>query len=203
MRFLVNKSGFTLHHFKRNKSNGLFGNIFHRNMKNGEGLTLVEILVIIAIMILLSAIILPGYQQGKRQLALARSARKLAQDLRRTQEMGMSAREFGGIVPEGGYGIYFSSTTPSSYILFADYNPQNQQYDGLSEMVEGPLELEKGVESESLNPPQDGELAVVFTPPIPLVFITPDSSSAFITLTNDGQSSTVRVNKAGLIEVID
>ena len=103
------------------------------NNKN-NGFTLVEILVVIVIIMILTLVALPYFLQAGKQFALSRSAHKLAQDIRRAQEMSMSAKEFGGGVPPGGYGIYFPNDS-HNYILFADLDG-GQDYDGSGEAAE-------------------------------------------------------------------
>ena len=108
--------------------------------------TLIEITVVIGIIALLTALILPNYRVGQRQFALQRSAHKLSQDLRRAQEMAMSAalsEETGGEVPEGGYGIQFQKTD-TSYILFGDKNSNHSYDSGIDYLIEIP-ETEKEV----------------------------------------------------------
>jgi len=151
--------------------------------------------VVTGIIILLSALVLPNYRTGESQLALQRSANKLAQDIRRAQEMAMSAKEFEGVVPPGGYGINFQ-TNLTSYILFADLN-NNKVFDS-GEAIET-LSLERGVKISNLSPASP--ITISFTPPDPTVNINPSNSLAIITLSNNGQTKIIKVNKAGLIYV--
>ncbi|PJA83995.1 MAG: hypothetical protein CO145_02925 [Candidatus Nealsonbacteria bacterium CG_4_9_14_3_um_filter_37_13] len=160
-----------------------------------KAFTLIELLVVTGIIILLSALVLPNYRTGESQLALQRSANKLAQDIRRAQEMAMSAKEFEGVVPPGGYGINFQ-TNLTSYILFADLN-NNKVFDS-GEAIET-LSLERGVKISNLSPASP--LTISFTPPDPTVNINPSNSLAIITLSNNGQTKIIKVNKAGLIYV--
>lgn len=184
-----------------------------------KGFTLVELLVVMGIILLLSAIILPNYLQRERLLALQRSAAKLAQDLRRAQELAMSAKEFHYSIPEGGYGIYFKISEPGYYILFADCNG-DLLYDGetpvcpdcseapclegvFAEKVGDNLEFERGTLIQDLFPidPLDSSLTIIFTPPDPTITIKPDTSSASISLSNNSQTKTIIINKAGLIQI--
>ena len=160
-----------------------------------KAFTLIELLVVTGIIILLSALVLPNYRTGESQLALQRSANKLAQDIRRAQEMAMSAKEFEGVVPPGGYGINFQ-TNLTSYILFADLN-NNKVFDS-GEAIET-LSLERGVKISNLSPASP--LTISFTPPDPTVNINLSNSLAIITLSNNGQTKIIKVNKAGLIYV--
>jgi len=158
--------------------------------------TLIELMVVASIIIILSAVALLNYRSGESQFALQRSANKLAQDIRRAQEMAMSAKEFGGTVPEGGYGINFQTTATSSYILFADLN-DNGVFDS-GETIEKPS-LEEGVRISNLSP--SSPLNVTFSPPDPTTNINLSDTLAIITITNDIQTKIIRVNKAGLIYV--
>ncbi|MDP3991232.1 MAG: type II secretion system protein, partial [Candidatus Nealsonbacteria bacterium] len=104
-----------------------------------KGFTLTELMVVTGIIVLLTALVLPNYRTGDRQLTLERAAHKLSQDLRRTQEMAMSSyfslEKTGGEVPKGGYGARFlREIEPKQYRLFGDGNadglgPSSNDYD--------------------------------------------------------------------------
>ena len=166
-----------------------------------KGFTLIELLIVIGIIALMTAIALPHYRAGERQFALQRSAHQLVQDLRRTKEMAMSAREIPGAPAtfRGAYGIRFIKNS-SSYILFADLN-NNQKYDAHDKRIET-LNLEKGVKVSSLSP--SSPLTVIFAPPDPTVVFQPDWAEIIsITIsTKDGViNATISVNSVGLIAI--
>jgi type II secretory pathway pseudopilin PulG len=189
--------------------------ILKNRKKNGAGFTLVEVLVVIFIMMLISGIMIANYHQFGAQFALQRSANKLALDIRRAEEMAMSAKEFHGMVPPGGYGVYIKleglpgEEIAHGYTIFADCN-KNFAYDdpsvtpcnGYPEILfsENVL-LETGIVicgvcSENIS-------TIVYTPPDPKVTITPSPcltcSSPILLRNTYGQTKTVRVNYAGLI----
>lgn len=173
----------------------------------GGGFTLIEILVVVGIISILSAIIFPNYRAGENRFAIQRSVQKLARDLRMAEEMSLGAKEFKGIIPRGGYGIYFRKDEPLHYILFADTSdPPNYRYDGAFELIED-IQIEKGVRIQNLVPATSGpdpSLTVVFTPPDPTVTITPQDSRGLIVISSergDSDEKTISVNTAGLIEV--
>lgn len=171
-----------------------------------KAFSLIELLVITAIIIILTALVVPNYRGGDRQLALQRSASKLAQDLRRAQEMAMSSQEFAGRVPRGGYGLFSYISFPDQYVLFADLNN-----DGLinlpAEEVER-IKLEKGIKFSSfyLDGLSAGVLLVVFTPPDPKTCIgvgcANGSAGIVLSLEKDLTiNRNVSINSAGLVAI--
>jgi len=222
----------------------------YRNIVENKGFTLVELAVVIFIILLLTAVTLPNYRSGEKRLALQRSANKLAQDIRRVQGMAMSAEEFHGIVPEGGYGIRVRDKHGSppiyTYFLYADCN-NNEVYDGVivdAADLSNPLNPDQGC-TEGVDCPCDCpgncysekmeeirvekgvmtglgsdwvlvENRILFIPPDPVVIIrcgycdpsspclecSRDSLTATVSLeANPSEIKTIKVNKAGLIEV--
>lgn len=168
-----------------------------------KGFTLIELLVVSSIIIFFSLIIIANYRTGEEGFRLQRAAYKLAQDIRRAEEMAMSTREFGYKTPKGGYGIYLNTSNSNSYILYADENG-NERYDSASSDFEvEKIYLEKGVFINSLSP--GGSISINFKPPQPQVKINGNlSGTASITLALESDSAktkTIEVNSVGLIEV--
>jgi len=79
--------GFTPHHFKRNDRKSLFDIIFLKNMKNGEGFTLTEILVTLGVLGILVAISLSALRTIQPDLQLSGATRELITDLRYVQQL--------------------------------------------------------------------------------------------------------------------
>jgi len=186
---------------------------------NQKSFTLVELLVVVAIIILLSLIILPNYRASVSQFALERSAHKMAQDIRRAAEMAMSAKEITGptgekVIPTGGYGIYLKILSVFPYyeiIIFADCNnnqqftsgnvcgtPPNKFPEGLKDED---IKLESGVKISNLSP--NLPLNITFKPPSPEISIQGgDTAEITLVLESDPtKKRTIKVNKAGLIDV--
>ncbi len=142
-----------------------------------KGFTLIELLVVTAIIVLLSALILPNYRTGDQQLALQRSSYKLAQDLRRAQELALSSQKFGEDIPAG-YGAYFNVSDPTHYVLFADVDGDDA-YDDPTEKVEK-VDLEESIELSYLLPASP--LTIIFSPPDPTTKFFPDATTASIVI---------------------
>lgn len=176
--------------------------------------TFTELMVIIAVITVFTAISFPYYKNIRQSLSLERTAVKFAQDIRRAQEMSMSAYEFGGDVPDGGYGIYFNIAAPDSdhYIIFADLNG-NKDYDE-DELVEN-IYLEEGIELENCGLFQGDceEFLAVYLPPDPIGFfkakpvgggwgfIPGFGSFVEISIADNGKNKTINLNKAGLVDI--
>lgn len=172
-----------------------------------RGFTLVELLVVIIIIVIISTIVFLNYRSGRQRLALERAAHRFLQDVRRAQEMAMSAREVNGIIPLGGYGVYTTISDLEHYIIFADCN-DNDIYDpppatpcnGKTERIER-ITLEQGV---TVCPICDPEVCVIFTPPDPEVTIFPPRVYGEFTLVNEiGESRGVYVNRLGVTMIVD
>ena len=194
---------------------------FHNKLSKNKtdsarGFTIIELLVVVSIIVILSGLVLVNYKPGREQFALQRTAHKIAQDLRRIQEMAMSAKEIGPtgdkIYPDGGFGIHFDVSNPGQYVLFADCN-NNQTLDdnvcGASFFPEtlddGLTLLESKVQINELSTDFVGpldSLDITFNAPDPTVFITGNAVEAEIKIfLGTSGIKIIKVNKAGLITV--
>ncbi len=166
-----------------------------------KAFTIIELLIVIGLISILTLTLVPFYHSGQNQFALSRSAHKLAQDIRRVQEMSMSAKELDGTTPTG-LGIHFKNSWPDSYVLFANLN-RNTHRDGADQDLET-IELESRIIISDLEP--SSNFSILFVPPAPVTWISNSSSDtvAVITLSiegGSGQTKTITVNNAGLIYV--
>jgi len=169
------------------------------NFKKERGISLIELLAVMAIMGLMAAIVLPNYFSAQKKIALNRSAEKLIHDIRRAQEMAMSAKEGSGCSAgyKYGYGIVFSTSAPSSYRIFADCEPGGDFVSPPDKVVDT-INFESGITIDSFGA---STLSIAFTPPLPSVSIHPNFSTATITIKNSvGGQKSITVNKAGLID---
>lgn len=173
----------------------------HINMS--KGFTVPEVLVVISIIAILSLIMLPYYDVAKQQLAVERSASKLAQDIRLVIEKAKLTQEEPacGSSYSYGYGIRLRTNDLGEYLLFADCD-NNNNYDLSDELIgQGPIEFEDGVEIESLS---RNNLNIVFRPPDPTVTISNNDDMATIIIRSvryPEKKRTIIINKIGLIDI--
>jgi len=184
-----------------------------------QGFTFTELMVIISIIGIFTIISFPYYQDIRKTLTLDRAVVKLAQDVRKAQEMSMSAFQFNGSVPPGGYGIYFDINEPDHYILFADMDEDNLYDTSVpcgaagSECVED-IYLEKGVELEECGPTAGicSHLSFCYKAPDPCLHHLEkisgggwgsfgDGTFAYIKLLISGKEKTVNLNRSGLVDI--
>lgn len=165
-------------------------------------MTLVEVLITMAIIGILLAVSFLGYRPRGQELALQRSAFKIAADIESAREMAMSAQKHSsGDIPAGGYGVYFDTANPFSYILFADLDASKGRKSDGSEDVKG-LKIESGLTLSALSP--SNPVNITFVPPSPDVYLqggtTAEQVNIVITIQADpSKTKTISVNKAGLI----
>lgn len=171
-----------------------------KSARSKNGFTLIESLVVSGIIVMMLVLALPDFRAGQGQFALRRSAGKLAQDLRKTQELSMSAAQFSCPVPKkmAGYGIYFQSAAPNN----VSYSLQAKCVDGSDSFIEKEkIVLEKDVKIKELR--KDGapvsSLNVFFYPPDPKVDLAGANEVEIILFLE--KDIVVKINKAGLINV--
>lgn len=165
-----------------------------------KGFTLIELVVVIAIMAIISAILFAGKQREEKRWALQFSAYELAQNFREMQEMAMGAGEIqcGGVYTYS-FGIHFLES--DSYSLYADCNDNNIKDEADVFLRTARFRKEVKICSLSLSP-----LDIVFTPPEPQSFINnePIDQEGIITLClkdDETETKIVKVNTVGKIEI--
>ncbi len=184
-----------------------------------SGFTLIELLLVITIISILTAVTVVDYQSAEKNFSLERSANKLAQEMRRVEQMAMSAEQIGSpgakFYPEGGYGIRFEEPDAGSPLgqafIFADCD-NNHQFTSGNDICDGSfsekikdIELEKDIKIKSLSPISN--LDITFKSPGPTIIFFSEKAESLITeavitisLLENGNTKTVKINKAGLIE---
>ncbi|MCX6738199.1 MAG: type II secretion system protein [Candidatus Parcubacteria bacterium] len=170
--------------------------------KREKGMTLVEILIVMAVIGILLAVSFSSYRPGGQELALQRSAFKVLADIENAREMAMSALKYSsGSVPIGGYGVYFNTANPTNYILFADLDASRDRKSDGSEDVKS-INMETGIILKTLLP--SSPVNIIFVPPAPNIFLQGGIivGQIDITIAIQGdldKTKIISVNKAGLI----
>src|SRR3569623_987777 len=116
----------------------------HQWLRSGRrGFTLIELLVVISIMLILTSVFVLRQQRFNSSTLLRSLAYSIALSVRQAQVYGTSVREssagaFSSNTSAKSYGIYFSSGSTGSYILFADSStgatPDDGQYEAGEEV---------------------------------------------------------------------
>lgn len=87
-----------------------------------RGFTLIEMVVVLAIIVIITTIALMGQSTFNQSLILTDTAYTVAFSVRQAQSLGLSSQRFGSL-QNAGYGVHFANGVTDSYILFADSLP--------------------------------------------------------------------------------
>jgi prepilin-type N-terminal cleavage/methylation domain-containing protein len=85
-----------------------------------RGVTLLELLVVLTIISILSIIVVLSQRTFNRSILLHYTAYDVALTIRSAQTYGLGSRSEPNQSRNVGYGVHFSSATPTSFLLFAD-----------------------------------------------------------------------------------
>ncbi|MEA3464155.1 MAG: prepilin-type N-terminal cleavage/methylation domain-containing protein [Patescibacteria group bacterium] len=178
-----------------------------KKSRNQIGFTLIELLVSIFIITLISGLFLADYHSTNKRSELRMTAQKVISDIRLTQNNSLGSAEFNGSASPGGWGAYFDTTAPDSYIIFADIDG-NQSYTDVFEKSKQ-IDLPPGIKINSIYSDKAGEqnnLSITFLPPDPITYINgEDDDKVLIELIESAGNSTItiKVNFFGLISLAD
>jgi type II secretory pathway pseudopilin PulG len=169
-----------------------------------EGFTLIELLVSFGIIVLLTGLALFNWKAGSQNLALSRAASLVAQDIRKAEELSLSGKPAScfALAPAGsllGYGVFFTSSIPNSYIIFANCNTLASYEAGTDQVVETKT-LEQGIGVSSVSP---SPLSLLFLPPLSEVKIEPGGAllGSVVLQNSQAKQKTLRVNTKGVIDI--
>ncbi len=187
-----------------------------------RGITLVEVIVVVALIVIFSSILIADFPNIQKQFYLTRASYRLAQDLRRAQDLSLSGAfakdDQGNDIAIAGYGIYLDpNQNDREYTVYADScQPFDSQYTPPNELcadgdhIVSTVDLrDEGKEifiKEFTNLDADST-SINFTPPNPRVTIQnicAGCKEVSIVLALDSQPSqtkSILVNTAGLITV--
>ena len=95
-----------------------------------KGFTLIELLAVTAILTIITSIVIVNNGRFGGVILLENLAYDIALSIREAQVYGISVRQFGSGNFDVGYGMHFLTSSPTTYVLFADAIERNGLYDG-------------------------------------------------------------------------
>ena len=186
---------------------------------------MVEILVVVLVIALFSAILVADFPRIKKRMALSRAVYAVSQDIKKVQDMGFSGVKIEG-VPVAGYGIYFNLDTlgDKKYIIYADRGTGtvgDKRFSGVYVDCDDPeaqadqdciieeidMSSEPGIIIKEFKSVSDlRQLSVNFSPPNPEIIISTlaegkNNAEIVLGMESGEDSRSVQINLSGLIEV--
>lgn len=160
---------------------------FRKNNELPWGFTMVEVVVMLAIITALSTVVLASFGGLNESTALNRGARELALSIRRAQNMSLAvtAIEIGSPatfqIPPA-VGVKISTVSPTNYFIFADLAPVDNKFTDSSEKISGTnVTFERNVKVQRILG-EGGILLstvhVLFVPPEATLFFTDADGSS-------------------------
>ena len=169
------------------------------------GFTLVELIVVMALIVFITGLTIINLRPGEEELLLERSINQVARDSRSVMGITLRAKPHpcGATSNFSGYGIHFTPGD-TTYLLFSDCNGSNK-YEPADDEGEV-FKLEKGVRIQDATPLQGGGLHVLFVPPNPDVYINADpdepQGQIILELVSDStRTRTLTITNKGVIDI--
>lgn len=165
------------------------------NIKWNRGFTLIEMLFVLGIISVLSAILIVYSRAGEQQILVFRDQTKIINAVLRAKSLSLAT--FGKSGVPCGYGVHFEK--PRTFIIFKDIaddcSRTDHRYSESNEIVES-INLDSALSFSDLTFSD-----VLFIPPDPVVIIAPDQNEAslMIKASKGAGSATIKITKAGQI----
>lgn len=170
---------------------------------NTKGLTLVELLVVISIIVIATGIVVMNSNSSKSDIDLFNTKNSIISNISRAKEMALSGA---GATSSTNYGVgvWFPDSAGKYYYIYKNYETGNSDrgYDSSDVIIEK-VTLPDGIKYARVGT----NYGVLFTPPTPHVAICTSATACAGTLFElnvlkdaGGSTHTIKVNKAGLIE---
>ena len=142
-----------------------------RNILKQDAFTLIEIIVVVAVIGFLSASMLSSQKSSSARRQLNLDVQKTVQDLRNAQNLALSSQFSGDCGKVVAYGLVLNSSSPDRYFLAADCNGDNV-YDSSNDIVLKTIFFQQSrINSLQAEGVGVDTLKVFFVPPLPSIFI--------------------------------
>lgn len=151
---------------------------------NKQGFTMIELIVVIALMAMMITIFLINFRVATKTKSLDLAAEKLVSDLKEIQANALNAKEYGGAVPCG-WGIHYIDA--NTYIYYAGGKPGglecedagvNRNFQAGQDTAARTVDLQNSGEIEFSGAFSD----IFFESPNPDTYINNDKSSGLLTV---------------------
>lgn len=135
-----------------------------------RGFTLVEMLVVIAILAMLSAMVVVNFRETEKQNAVRLGTEQFVGALREAQNYALAQKRVGNpsAVPAGGFGVHVKKMQPPfvNYTLFADTDGSTD-YDAAEDITIRPETLPRYSQLTHfrVGETEVDELSIIFRPP--------------------------------------
>lgn len=169
---------------------------------------MVEMLVVILVVGVLSAILVNNWRKQEKQYLLQRAAQQIVQNIRKAQEFALNGNKMlweptnQMVVPES-YGIHFQKGE-RSYFIYGDMIG-NVGYQNPEDIQETYAQTETGIEIDSFS--GANVLDVIFSIPDGFISFYPSATSATITIKKTGKTcpskdcKTILIRNTGEISI--
>jgi len=172
---------------------------------NNKGFTLFELIVVMAIISIMSAVVISGYSSQRDSKALSLGENQVVNDIRIVQGRSYNILSTNGAsFPKGGYGIRFTKDS-DKYMVFADNDNDGKYTDATEDYEE--IELPKNVKVSNLKKDESGTISnpasvdIIFQPPYGRVLIDGDEKTV---LADDFIKLEIEIkNKGGFTKTIE
>lgn len=138
---------------------------------NREGFTLLEMLVVVAIISLMSSLVISNYNSQKKAKEMQFAGQEIADSIRKAQNYSINIKKFENYNISGGYGTHFTDGG-SSFIIFLDDSVNKNKTYGPEDYVVETVDFPPGINVENLNGGAVGVADLVFEPPYGKVYMS-------------------------------
>jgi type II secretory pathway pseudopilin PulG len=176
-------TGYSLQSIERRHVHAVNGELSTVNFS--RGFTVIELLVVTAIIILLSGVILASSNRLGGRVLLQNLAYDVALSMRQAQVYGVAGRRDGSATYSPGFGMHFDMDQPKSYSLFSDTLTHDGIYEPTEDISPSPFNIGRGFVIKRLCAPAGtalldctpvSRLDILFVRPEPDAFISTEGT---------------------------